>query len=82
MFDHHITQEEVRRLINKEATNQTNQEDVPRDILETFPDFIKQHNCCPRCKQNGQREQISCLNEPLRFRCCSCGGVSLSSDWQ
>lgn len=78
MFDHPITPEEAKRLTSKD----TNQEDVPEDALLKFPDFISQHNCCPRCKQHSAREQLTFPNEPLRFRCGSCGGVSFQTDWK
>ena len=84
MFDHCITGKEVEEIMGRKPKQEedTNQEDVPEDVLKKFPDFIKQHNCCPRCKQNGAREQVLGMNEPLRFRCVSCGGVSLLSDWE
>lgn len=81
MFDHHLTPEEAKRLMGKDPEEGTNQEDVPGDVLEKFPDFTKQHNCCPRCGNNSAREQIQ-DNGPLRFRCKSCGGTELFSSWK
>lgn len=76
MFDHPITPEEAKRLSN----NDTNQEDIPSDVLQEFSDFAKQHSCCPRCGRNTAREQITDAG-PLRFRCRSCFQVSLIADW-
>ncbi|MBI5004859.1 MAG: hypothetical protein HZC04_01585 [Candidatus Lloydbacteria bacterium] len=77
MFDHLLTREEVEKLLKS-----TDQEDIPKDVLDKFPDFAKQGNCCPRCGKNTAREQITDANGPLRFRCCSCHAVSLMADWE
>ena len=77
MFDHLLTKKEAENLLKE-----TNQEDIPKDVLDRFPDFVRQHNCCPRCGKNTAREQMIDASGPLRFRCLSCQGVSLMADWE
>lgn len=84
MFDHPLTKKEVEELLKGLVQEEvpTNQEDVPKDMLDKFPDFIRQHGGCPRCGKNIAREQITDTKGPLRFRCLSCHGVSLMEDWK
>jgi hypothetical protein len=97
MFDNELTEEEYNKFPKKEEpsiitkkqvdelllpdTNQTNQEDMPKDVL--FPDSKPPHaSHCPRCGKNSEREELEQReNEPLRFRCLECNMSSLDSEW-